>query len=122
MKEYFDSKYYKFDTSYFFEPTLNSTLKKYLINNANEVSRKKQIIVYGRPGTQRNAFELVLLSLKEWVKKQENAREWELISVGENHEDINLGKKVILKSLGKLTLEQYVITSYSIHYTKLYDH
>lgn len=110
LKEYFDINNYEFDTSYYFEPTLNETLKNYLLKKSDRIFRKKQIIVYGRPSVQRNAFELVIASLKKWVELYDKASEWIVYSVGESHEPIGLGKKIVLKSMGKLTLEEYANT------------
>lgn len=107
LKEYFDKYNYKFDSSYYFEPTLNSNLKEYLLNNSKPIQRKKQIIVYGRPSVQRNAFELVVASLKRWAEQQENISEWTVYSVGEKHSPVSISEDIVLKSMGKLTLEEY---------------
>ena len=55
----------------------------------------------------RNAFELLVYALKIWVDSWENAREWTIISAGERHGDINLGRGIILHSVGKLSIEDY---------------
>lgn len=106
LYEYFKSKSYKFDEEYFFEPTLNDSLKKYLLNNEIKIKEKK-ILIYGRPSVHRNAFEVIVEALKLWVWKQEDIIEWEIYSIGEKHPDIELGNGAKLKSLGKLTIDGY---------------
>lgn len=107
LKDYFDNNNYHFDMSYCFDPVINESLKKYLIKNSRTVKRKKQIIVYGRPSVERNAFELIVSALKKWVELEENPVEWTVISAGEPHLPIDLGKGVLITPLGKLSLEKY---------------
>ena len=70
-------------------------------------SQKKQILVYGRPTTARNAFELLVYGLKAWCAQQENPEEWTVLSAGEQHDNVDLGNGVMLRSVGKLPLEEY---------------
>ena len=72
-----------------------------------QVDKKKQILVYGRPGTERNAFNLVVAALKKWVMMQPDIEEWEILSAGEMHRSIPLGNGKELVSVGKLTIEEY---------------
>lgn len=110
LQDFFTNNGYKFYKQYFFEPILNRQLKEYLLCRMNKVERKNQIIVYGRPTVQRNAFELIILALKQWATTLSNSEEWKVYSVGEEHADIMLGENLRLVSLGKLTLEQYART------------
>lgn len=108
LKNYLDQNLYHFYRTFVFEPVLNIELKKYLIRFAEEKrSRKKQILIYGRPGVERNAFALVVNSLKHFVQIREDINEWELISAGELFSDIDLGKGKILHSIGKVSLAEY---------------
>ena len=107
LHEFFANKGYRFAKEYYFEPTLNSELKKILLADQHQTKRKKQVLVYGRPSTQRNAFELVVDSLKQWCTTQENIQEWTILSAGEQHPDIDLGNGMKLHSVGKLSLEEY---------------
>ncbi|CAI3245654.1 MULTISPECIES: hypothetical protein [Clostridium] len=106
LKEYFNINNYKFCEEYSFEPTLNEGLKNILLT-FKTFKKKKQILIYGRPSVQRNAFELIAESLRLWVWKQPDAREWRIYSVGEKHPEVNLGNGIKIESLGKLTLEEY---------------
>lgn len=108
LHEYMKNLGYEFYKEISFEPTLNTTLlEHYNLNKGKTVSKKKQILLYGRPGTQRNAFELILYSLRKWIWMQEDVKEWTIVSAGESFEDIYLGNDMFIKSLGKLTIEEY---------------
>jgi hypothetical protein len=106
LRDYFKLNNYTFQEEYCFEPTLNEELKKQLLKS-NNFNKKKQILIYGRPSVQRNAFELIIESLKVWVWQQPNVGEWIIYSVGEKHPDVDLGNGVKVESLGKLTLDGY---------------
>ncbi|NFG41553.1 glycosyltransferase family 4 protein [Clostridium botulinum] len=106
LKEYFDRNNYKFYQEYSFEPTLNENLKKVLLK-FDTFEKKKQILIYGRPSVQRNAFELIIESLKVWVWKQSDYKDWKIYSVGEKHPDVELGNGLKVESLGKLTIDEY---------------
>ena len=41
---------------------------------------------------------------------QENAEEWTILSAGEQHEPVELGNGMAIRSVGKLTLEEYART------------
>ena len=107
LKDFFDINKYKFYKSYVFEPVLNSKLKEILYQNQKLIQKKKQILVYGRPSVTRNAFELVVESLRKWVHLQEDIEEWTILSAGEMHGIVQLGMGKQLVSVGKLTIEQY---------------
>ena len=64
LKEFFDENHYHFTHSFAFDPVLNDGLRKALEQMPAQVDKKKQILVYGRPGTERNAFNLVIAALK----------------------------------------------------------
>ena len=69
LYQFFKKNGYQFHREYYFEPVLNEKLKQELLEKKEKYARKKQIILYGRPGTARNAFELILASLNEWADK-----------------------------------------------------
>ncbi len=107
LKDYFDLWGYRFHHTYVFEPVLNEGLQKALAVADGILKKKKQIMVYGRPGTPRNAFELLVEGLRKWVKIQPDVEEWTVISAGEAHENVELGRGRYLKSAGKLSIDQY---------------
>ena len=106
LKEYFNDNGYRFIQEYYFEPVLNDKLKEKLLK-IKEYNKKKNILIYGRPSVQRNAFELIVESLKIWAWKQTDIKEWSIYSVGEKHPEIDLGNECKIKSLGKLTINEY---------------
>lgn len=107
LYDFFKSNGYKFEQEYYFDPVLNERLKEVLERKKGTVKRKKQIMLYGRPSTQRNAFELIVESLQKWSRLQEDAKEWRIISAGEMFEDIQLENGIRIESVGKMSLEDY---------------
>ncbi|MDO5151349.1 MAG: glycosyltransferase, partial [Oscillospiraceae bacterium] len=106
--EFFKKEGYSFYKEFYFDPVLNAGLKKVLMEHINStVKKKKQILVYGRPSVERNAFALVVSSLKEWVSNMDNVDEWEILSAGEYHDSVDLGKGKKLVSVGKMSIEEY---------------
>lgn len=110
LSEFFKINHYEFYQEHEFDPVLNGGLKKVLEASVGEVSKKKQLLVYGRPSVERNAFNLLVAALKKWVDIQEDIEEWEILSAGEYHLPVELGKGKELVSVGKLTIEQYAQT------------
>jgi hypothetical protein len=106
LRDYFSQAGYVFASSHAFEPTLNPTLAA---RRSSLMAHKKQrlMLVYGRPDTSRNAFELIVETLHTWCQKYEGARHWQLISLGEPHHDIVFDRGVVLQSKGKVTIEEY---------------
>lgn len=89
------------------EPRLNPALAQW--RQAHPVLHKEPVLmVYGRPGTERNAFGLILMALRLWVEQApDQARRWQIVSAGEAFEPIDLGHGVTLHNLGKLSLDDY---------------
>ncbi len=107
LKDYFLENGYRFDAEYSFEPTLNPVLKEHLDAHDGTVTKRRRILVYARPGTDRNAFELIVEGLREWVATSDQCAQWDMIGAGETFEPVYLGKGRHLLSVGKLTLDQY---------------
>lgn len=111
LSEFFHENHYSFYKEFDFDPVLNAGLKKVLLENADQtIHKKKQILVYGRPSVERNAFSLLVAALKKWVEIQEEIEDWEILSAGEYHLPVDLGKGKELKSVGKMTIDQYANT------------
>lgn len=110
LHEFFIQNGYSFYKEYEFDPVLNGKLKEILEKNFGKVNKKKQILVYGRPSVDRNAFSIVVSSLKKWVENQKDIEDWEILSAGEYHLPVDLGRGKELVSVGKLTIEQYAQT------------
>lgn len=107
LKDYILGKGYKFESVHYFEPLLNSVLKEKVKALDETVYKRKQILVYGRPSVDRNAFEIVVESLRKWVAIQPRAESWTILSAGEQHDPVRLGEGLYLESVGKLTIDEY---------------
>ena len=107
LNDYFEKKAYAFTQKWFFTPKINLNLKNHLLADGSVTERKKQIIVYGRPSKPRNAFTILVYALILWAEKYEEAEQWEIISVGELHDDIVLKNNLKIHSYGKLSLQEY---------------
>ncbi len=110
LNEFLQNNGYTFAKSWYFEPVLNRKLAAYLPAEGNTVQKQKQILVYGRPSVDRNAFALLVETLKLWCQAMPDAAEWRIFSAGEVHKDVELGEGCVLQSLGKLSLEHYAKT------------
>jgi hypothetical protein len=106
LYDFFKNNKYAFGKEFYFEPGLNNKLKQFLINNQNECSRDKAIIIYGRPNSDRNAFTLIINALKIWSSSYKNASEWKIYSLGDQFETIIIENNKI-EAMGKLTLDEY---------------
>lgn len=108
LQDYMHTLGYHFYREYCFEPVLNDRLKSYFEQIAEkQIKKKKQILLYGRPGTKRNAFELIVTALRKWVRMQTDVEEWEILSAGESFEPVLLGNDQVIRSVGKLSIEEY---------------
>lgn len=108
LKEYMNKHGYSFDKELYFNPVLNASMAKILKDASSyNVERENNVLLYGRPSTSRNCFEVAVKSLKVLVQNYNLKSKWNFISIGEKHRDIDLGKGYKLRSLGKLSLENY---------------
>lgn len=105
LHSFFIRQGYLFPQAYSFEPLLHPVLRQQreLLRGTN---KERRLLVYGRPGTLRNAFELVVMGLRQWVANN-GGGDWSFVSVGEAHVPICLGSGKQLVSLGKLSIEEY---------------
>ena len=94
---------YNFYKSYYFDYSKNPKIK------FNTLEKREKILVfYGRPGTARNLFEIIIDGMSLWQKSNPMlARDWKIISVGEPYDPDDLPMVQNLSVLGKLTLEEY---------------
>lgn len=107
LADYLHSKGHNFYLTSFFEPQLNKGLSHHCLNTSVK-DKCKLVFVYGRPSVQRNAFELTVQSLRAWASSGEaSSNGWQVVSAGEEHDDIDLGGGLVLRSVGKLTVDEY---------------
>ncbi|WP_152985226.1 rhamnosyltransferase WsaF family glycosyltransferase [Stenotrophomonas maltophilia] len=104
---FFEQHGLRYEKHSVFEPVLHDGLRPALqqVRDA-AVPRQRRIVVYARPGTPRNAFELICEGLRLWGWKDPRARQWEVAAPGELQADLDLGP-FALKALGKLDIDAY---------------
>ena len=107
LHEFLQIRGYKFAKEWSFEPHINENLAEFLPEDGSKCPKKKQILVYGRPSVERNAFSIIVESLKLWSREYAYASDWRVLSAGEDFSDINLENGVVLHSVGKLSLADY---------------
>jgi len=97
-------KRYKFRDALCMTYRVNATLRE----NFSHESKEKIILVYGRPSVARNAFETLMDGLAMWQQNDPTtAREWKIISLGENYPIGRVPHVSNLEVLGKVSLEEY---------------
>ncbi len=97
---------HRFAKTLVFEPRLSSSLRPFL-PLAVVGERERRILVYGRPNESRNCFPILRNGLQLWAKKFPEQSGWQVISAGAEHPPIPLGKGREVRSLGKLSMEDY---------------
>jgi O-antigen biosynthesis protein len=108
LQDYFHKNSIKFFREYAFEPIMNSILERERLRFFNQ-KKQKIIVIYGRPNTKRNAFCLIVDSLRHWHKIDPHSENWKIISAGESHQEIKIGKSLSIQSVGKLSVEEYAM-------------
>ena len=107
LMSYLQNNGYSFRKSFVIQPTLSDSLRKCLPTESDfPITKNREIIIYGRPSVDRNAFQLVISSLRIWSAEYRDSEKWKIYSLGEEHDDIQLSRNVV-KSCGKLSLEDY---------------
>ena len=89
-----------------FEPVMNSSLRSALIQTPPSTKRKC-IIFYGRPESQRNCYYLARAALEEWSETFSNSKSWEVVSVGQSYPSFTLRNGCKVNVQGKLSLDEY---------------
>lgn len=109
LRDYFDAQGYRFTRGWAFEPRLNATLAAWHARQS-AFEKRRRLILYGRPGVPRNAFELVCQGVRHWTALDPASAGWEVSSLGEAHGPVGLHHGNQIQSCGKLTLDQYAQT------------
>lgn len=106
LKQHFDENQYTFEKEWCFEPVLNEKLAGFLPKDET-IEKKRKLLIYGRPNTERNAFALIVMALRKWAEIYEKAGQWEIVAAGEQFESVAISETITLKSAGKLSMEGY---------------
>jgi hypothetical protein len=106
LQEYCHRQNHHYDHEYSFEASMNPLLRERLAELSGR-PKNRTILIYGRPSVPRNAFALITEGLRVWYERFPEAARWKVVSAGEIHPDIRLGKDLAIHSLGKLSLDEY---------------
>ncbi len=106
LRDFFVRAGYPFAESHAFEPELNPRLAQ-ARDGVQRLQKERLLILYGRPGVPRNAFELVIQGVRAWAARDPSAAQWRIESLGEQHQDIALPGGARITSRGKLSLDEY---------------
>jgi len=107
LASYFELQGLVYRSRFVFEPTINNGLRQPLADvRANPQPRKRRMVVYARPSTPRNAFELLCEALRVWGWSDPASARWEVVAAGELTADLDIGP-FTLRALGKLDLPAY---------------
>jgi hypothetical protein len=106
LKDYLQQQGHQFSSQHVLTPHLHPALAA---ARKRQLTFKKdrQLLIYGRPGTERNAFSVIVAALRLWAKRYVHAVEWKILSAGEPFATVDLGQNTQLCSLGKLTIDDY---------------
>lgn len=106
LADYLSAQGYEFSASKVLEPRLHPALSA-VRARSKTLAKERILLVYGRPGTERNAFSLILAALRLWVRQYPPASQWRILSAGEDFAPLDLGGGCQLQSLGKLSMDAY---------------
>ena len=105
LREAFHADGLRFADEFAFEPRLAPQLAA--ATSLPPVARERRIVVYGRPAKPRNAFPLILDGLRAWVAADPDATTWSVVSAGQAHAPLDLGRGLRMDSVGKLDMDGY---------------
>jgi O-antigen biosynthesis protein len=114
LSDFFKYNGIKFNQEYVLKPSVNTLMCNYLVENKYKLKVKSKdnirILLYGRPNHNRNCFQTILAGLYDlFMSMDENDRnKYVITSIGYHHDDIDLCKNVIIRSLGKVSIERYI--------------
>ncbi len=106
LANYMEAVGHRPENQFVFEPVIVDALRPYLDQVATS-TRKRRVLVYGRPGVERNCFPALVRGLKRWARDYPEFADWEVISAGVPHDPVDLGGGRKLTSVGKLSLDEY---------------
>jgi O-antigen biosynthesis protein len=102
---FFLAQGHRIERAFVFEPKLSASMRPFL--GGETPLKARRILIYGRPSQPRNCFPAIAKGLQQWARKYPEFSGWEVISVGLPHPPVRFGPQRVMKSLGKLSLEDY---------------
>lgn len=114
LASFFSKKRISFKTSYTLLPSLHPLMHARLQSLGHMLPPKPSdrltIVLYGRPHTARNCFEAAICGLHQFFAPMNDSEraQYEIVSAGLEHDDIELAPGAVVTSVGKLSLEEYM--------------
>ncbi len=105
LHTFFQAQGHRVARSFVFEPKISNSLRPALAAGPSEKARR--ILVYGRPSIPRNCFPAITSGLKLWAARYPELAGWEVVSAGMPHDPVGFAPGRAIRSLGKLSLEDY---------------
>ena len=105
LHEYFLSQGHNCERTYVFSPRLSAGLRRFL--NGELSAKARRILIYGRPTVPRNCFPAIENGLALWARRHPEFADWEVVSAGQLHAPFKFAPGRVMRSLGKLSLEDY---------------
>ena len=106
LSDYLGAQGHSFSSQHVLAPRLHPQLARWR-EGCSRFEKQRKLLVYGRPGTERNAFSVIVAALRIWAQSYPAASQWQIVSAGEAFASIDLGQSCQLQSLGKLSIEAY---------------
>ncbi len=106
LHDWFANCGHETERAFVFEPAMDARLQTYLPQSA-QASRKKRILIYGRPSVARNCWPALVRGLERFVGDFPEYSDWDIVSAGGNHAPVKLGGGREIRPLGKLSLDEY---------------
>lgn len=95
---------YDFRAAWYVPYTLNERLDQLI----RPTPKEKSIICYGRPGTPRNCFHILVEGLRRWQRENPAESEgYEIVFAGEPFDPAAIGALRNARVVGKMTLDDY---------------
>ncbi|RYZ91141.1 MAG: glycosyltransferase [Proteobacteria bacterium] len=96
------------DKGAYFNPAIDGKFFKPKTIVDKSPKSKRRLFFYGRPSVARNLFSTGVQALSRAVKAGIlNANDWEFVSAGEMHDAVELDTGVYMKSIGKMSYQEY---------------
>jgi len=108
LYDFFNAQGHSVERAFVFEPKLSNSLRPFL--NGEAPTKLRRILVYGRPTIPRNCYPSIEKGLRQWAERYPEFSGWEVVSAGVPHPPMTFAPGRKMKSLGKLSLEDYGAT------------
>jgi hypothetical protein len=105
LHAYFRAQGHSAEREFVFEPKISDSLRPFL--QGARPAKQRRILVYGRPYAPRNCFPAIEKGLSAWARAYPEFSNWEAVSAGQPHESLPFAPNRALRSLGKLSLDDY---------------